>query len=137
MISAKTQFLLIAGPFLMFIMVKASNGNWNDVFAVADWSMAAVIIFCQSFTTLVPAIVSSAKRGTNINSDALLWHLIVMIICGLIPSFYIYSEIIALPQGNPPDWKYQLAQMVMFSLASFKFFWDHRVVKKLAKLTSR
>lgn len=133
MIESRTQFLLIVAPFILMIMVKVSHGSYSDVFAVPDWSMAAVVIYFQSFLILLPPIFDVAKKGVGINSFFLLWHLLIMILVGLLPSFYVYTQIISLPQGTLPSVTYQIVQMGLFIFACVKFFHDHNVVNKLKK----
>ncbi|MGR5464940.1 hypothetical protein ACPV5G_18520 [Photobacterium damselae] len=133
MTTAKTQFSLIAGPLLLLIMIKVSQGSWKDIFTVADWSLASVVIFCQSFHILLPAIIELAKKGGAVNPNVLLWHLTLMVMLGLLPSFYLYIKITTLPVGDYPSIGYQAAQVVMFIFACIKYFWDFRVVNLLHK----
>ncbi|WP_102385394.1 hypothetical protein BCU19_15710 [Vibrio cyclitrophicus] len=131
--NARTQYLLVAVPFLLFILVKVvqfGSITYSAIFSIPDWSLASFVLHMQSFGILLPALMSFSKDH-EIHSDPIVFHFFINILVGLIPNFYFFSVIIASStEGAIPSYLL-VVQPLMFFLASSKFFWDHNLAAKL------
>lgn len=54
----KTDYLYIALPFFVLVLIKLFTGTWRDIFLSPDWSLAACLIFGQSTSKVSRSVVA-------------------------------------------------------------------------------
>lgn len=114
-------YLFILIPFVMLCVIKVTNGNISDVLLSTDWSIASIIIFAQSLSS-VPKVIVKSKQ--NINGDELTSYIIKVLFVGILPSFYLYFLM-----HTEPSFGGGVCQIIMFVYASWRFFVDGRKVQ--------
>ncbi len=111
----KTEYLYIAIPFIILVIIKLHKGSWQDIFLSGDWALASCIIFGQTTTRLSKAI---AKQKTKLNNAEYGWYTAKRIFLVVI-SVVIYS----LMTLDPKLWV-AVFQLLLFVIATYFHFKD-------------
>lgn len=111
----KTEYLYIAIPFIILVIIKLHKGSWQDIFLSGDWALASCIIFGQTATRLSKAI---AKQKAKLNNSEYGWYTAKRIFLVVI-SVVVYS----LMTLDPKPWV-AVFQLILFAIATYFHFKD-------------